>query len=373
MFRIAPRATVLASGIAVLASTGAVPASDQSTYVFSSWQAGAVGNCFVTEKHVTADCEPAPGVNGRIPPALFVEKYLNDQVIPEAPAGKRVSVMIKLKEPPRGLPPTAAEATVTELHLHDLQRQYYPRAAFAAKLEGRASADCNVRDDGQLDNCWVTDETPANAGFGEATLNVINLIKLASPLPADRKRSFDMAWQLPVPADQVFVNCLITSDYMTSDCTTDPDPDYPGAAQAVLNVLTNQPLHLSGAPAGQRIEIALIRSELGKPQSIGGHGYETTPSKPVRLTALNGNDVLYYYPPLSIRLSETGYTDVKCKVTDDGRLNECWVAYNQNKWDRLGHAHLRLTEIVRMQPPTANAPSYDQRQYAFRVAWTLSQ
>jgi hypothetical protein len=372
MFRMALRITSLAIGIAALASTGAVLASDQSTYVFSSWQAGAVGNCLVTDKHMTADCESAPGVNGYRPPAQFAEIYLNNQMIPGAPVGKRAAVMIKLREPLRGQPPDAAQTAITEVHLHDLQRQFYPHAALAAKLEGRASADCIVRDNGQLDTCWIADETPAGAGFGEATLNVINLMKLTSPLPADRKRSFDMAWRLPAPVDQVFVNCLITSDFTTRDCTTDPDPDYPGAAQAVLNSLTDQPLHLSGAPIGQRIEIALIRSELKQPQTIGGRDPETAPYKPVRLTALNANDVLYYYPPLSVRLAETGYTDVKCKVTDDGRLNECWISNNPNKSDRLGHAHLRLTEIVRMQPPAANSPIYDRRSYAFRVAWALN-
>jgi outer membrane biosynthesis protein TonB len=254
-----------------------------------------------------------------------------------------------------------------------LQRQYYPHAALAANLEGNASADCTVRDDGQLDNCWITNESPADAGFGEATLNVINLIKLTSPLPADRKRSFNMAWRLPGPTDQVFVNCLITPNFSTSDCTTDPDPDYPGAAQTVLNSLTSQPLRLFGAPIGQRIEIALIRSELRMPQTAGGNKSEAAPYKPARLTALNSDDVLYYYPAISIRLAETGHTDVQCKVTDDGRLNECWVAFNEKKSDRLGHAHLRLTEIIRMQPPTANSPDYDRRLYSFRVAWALSQ
>jgi hypothetical protein len=371
MFRTTIRTTALAIGIAGLAASGAALALDQLNYVFSSWQAGAVGNCFVTEKHVTADCEPAPGLNGYLPPAQFVETYLNNQMIPDAPVGKRLSVMIKLKEPVRGLPPDAAQAVITELHLHDLQRQYYPRAAFAAKLEGKVSADCIVRDNGQLDSCWVTDETPADTGFGEATLNVINLMKLASPLPADRKQTFDMAWRLPGPAEQVFANCLITSDSMTSACTTDPDPDYPGAAQSILTSLTNRPIHLLSAPIGQRIEIALIRSELGKPQFVGSHGPESAPYKPVRLTALDANDILYYYPPISIRLAETGYTDVRCKITDDGRLNECWIAHNQNNSDRLGHAHLRLTEIIRMQPPAANSPVYDQRLYMFRVAWAL--
>lgn len=370
MFRKAFCATTLALSVGVVASTGGAFASDQATYVLSSWGPGSVGNCLVDEKHTTTDCEAATGLNGSRLSAQFVETYLNNKVLPDVPVGKRLWVMIKLREPVRGLPPDTAQPAVTALHLQDLQRQYYPRAALSAKLEGRASADCDVLENGQLDNCWVTDEMPAASGFGEATLKLINLMKLTSPLPVDRKQHFDLTWQLPGPADQVFVDCLITSDLMTSDCTTDPDPDFPGAAQAVLNSLASQPLHLLGAPAGQRLEIALLRSELGKAQSTG-HGSATTPYRPVHLTALNANDVLYYYPPISVRLAEMGHTVVRCKVTDDGRLNECWIA--GGSFARLGLAHLRLTEIVRMQPPDASAPAYDQRLYAFQVTWTLNQ
>lgn len=364
--------SAFAMGLTLLASTGAVQGSDQSGYVFTSWQAGAVGTCVITDKHVTANCEAAPGLNGYIPPAPFVEKYLNGLVILNAPVGKRVSVLLKLREPAVGLPPDVADSATTELHLKDLQRQYYPRAAMAAKLNGQASADCTVLKNGKLDNCWITSETPTGAGFSAATLNVINLMQLTSPLPSDFKRSFVMTWQLPGPPDQVFVTCDISSEYVTRDCKTDPEPDYPEADHAVLNSLSRKPLHLPGAPVGQRVEIALIRSELDKPQIVGSHEAATAPYKPVHLNALNAQDVLYYYPPISIRLAETGYTDVKCKVTDDGRLNECWVANNSAKSDRLGHAHLRLTEMIRMQPPTADSPVYDSRQYAFRVSWSLS-
>ena len=81
--------------------------------------------------------------------------------------------------------------------------------------------------------------------------------------------------------------------------------------------------------------------------------------------------MLYYYPPISIRLAQTGVTIVRCKVTDDGRLNECWVRYNQTNANGPAHAHLRLTEMVRMQPPAATAPPYDSRVYEFAVNWTL--
>lgn len=363
------------ASVCVLALSLAQPSFSESldkpVYVFSSWQAGAVGDCRVTDKHRTADCEGAPGANGRLPTTQYTETYLNNQDVPGAPVGEHIQIMVKLREPVQGTPPSAADAEVTEIHQRDLQRQYYPRAALEQKLEGKASVDCTVRDNGQLDTCWVKDEMPIGSGFGGATLNLINLMKLASPLPADRKQSFDMTWDLPKPADQVLVNCAISPDYLTGDCTTDPDVDFPGSAQAVLDSLEKKPLHLLGAPIGQRIEIALLRSELEVQQSTKTMEPETSAYKPVRLTALNADDVLYYYPSISVRLTETGSTDVQCKVTDDGRLNECWAIRNQSSFDRLARAHLGLTEIVKMQPPTVTSPGYDRRLYTFRINWTL--
>jgi hypothetical protein len=343
----------------------------QPLYVFSSWQAGAVGNCRITDKHKTTDCDAVPGPNGVALSDKFVDTYLNNQDIPDAPIGKRVTVMIKLKESARGAPPDAAQTDVTESHQRELQRQYYPRAALAEKLEGKASADCTVREDGQLDDCWITDEEPAGAGFGGATLNLINLMKLASPLPASRRQSFTISWSLPGPSDQAFVNCLITPELLTSACTTDPDVDYPGAAQDVLSALADKPLHMPNAPAGQRIEIALMRAELKIPQSVGTPEPVSAPYKAVRVTPLTAGNVLYYYPPISIRLEQGGNTDAQCKVADDGSLNECWIVSNQSGAERLGHAHLRLTGIVKMQPPTASSPPYDQRLYTFRIAWSV--
>ena len=136
--------------------------------------------------------------------------------------------MFKLKGDVRGQPPTSAEATATELHMEDLKRRFYPQPARAAKVEGHASANCSVLDDGQLDNCWVTNEAPADAGFGEATLQILNLVKLTSPLPDEREEIFNVAWKLPAPAEQVFVNCLIAArKSTTSDCRTDTNRTIP--------------------------------------------------------------------------------------------------------------------------------------------------
>src|SRR5262249_20580533 len=159
-----------------------------------------------------------------------------------------VQILVKLREPARGVPPAAADAEVTEIHQRDLQRRYYPRAALERKLEGKASVDCIVRDNGQLDTCWVKEEMPAGSGFGGATLNLVNPMTLVSALPTDRKQSFEMTWHLPEPAEQVLVYCLITQESLTSGCTTDPDKDFPGAAQTVLDSLKKKPLHLLGAP-----------------------------------------------------------------------------------------------------------------------------
>jgi periplasmic protein TonB len=52
----------------------------------------------------------------------------------------------------------------------------YPPVARAAKVEGRASIRCTIDNDGRLQNCSVTSETPAGHGFGEAALKLSHLM-----------------------------------------------------------------------------------------------------------------------------------------------------------------------------------------------------
>lgn len=56
----------------------------------------------------------------------------------------------------------------------------YPVAAQRANVEGVAAMACKATADGHLTNCTVTRQYPASAGFGEATLKLAPLFRMAT-------------------------------------------------------------------------------------------------------------------------------------------------------------------------------------------------
>ena len=59
----------------------------------------------------------------------------------------------------------------------------YPAAALARRLDGRVVMACRVQADGRLSGCKVLSESPVEAGFGPAVLQVADRFKMA---PTDR-------------------------------------------------------------------------------------------------------------------------------------------------------------------------------------------
>jgi periplasmic protein TonB len=56
--------------------------------------------------------------------------------------------------------------------------RYYPQAAQAENVEGRATIECNVTAAGVLAACKVLSEEPAGYGFGESALQMAPLFKM---------------------------------------------------------------------------------------------------------------------------------------------------------------------------------------------------
>ena len=56
--------------------------------------------------------------------------------------------------------------------------KYYPDRATRMNIEGRAMLACTVNARGTLDACTVTEETPAEAGFGDAAMKLSKLFKM---------------------------------------------------------------------------------------------------------------------------------------------------------------------------------------------------
>jgi protein TonB len=54
----------------------------------------------------------------------------------------------------------------------------YPREARQHDVSGRAVVSCKVTEKGRLTDCEVLEETPANAGFGEAALELTPLFQM---------------------------------------------------------------------------------------------------------------------------------------------------------------------------------------------------
>ena len=59
----------------------------------------------------------------------------------------------------------------------DLNKNYPDRAQRMEKT-GRVSLNCQVKDDGTLENCSIGNENPTGYGFGEAAMKMVNLFKM---------------------------------------------------------------------------------------------------------------------------------------------------------------------------------------------------
>ena len=70
----------------------------------------------------------------------------------------------------------------------DLER-YYPQRARDQEVDGRATIECTVTANGSLTSCSVVSESPAGAGFGEAT------VRAASKFKMRRRRWTEPRWK----------------------------------------------------------------------------------------------------------------------------------------------------------------------------------
>jgi len=115
---------------------------------------------------------------------------------------------------------------------------YYPKAAAAANIEGKATLHCRVTEAGALSDCTVSEEDPLDQGFGAAAMNLAPLFKMRPmtrdgvPVPGG-KINIPIRFQLPkgpaLPSLVVATRC-----YGFAAAAAERDPASADAQLAVL-------------------------------------------------------------------------------------------------------------------------------------------
>ena len=67
---------------------------------------------------------------------------------------------------------------------NDDMQEYYPDRALRMNQGGSATVQCTVTKSGALTGCSILSETPADFGFGQATLSVTHIWKIR-PMSVD--------------------------------------------------------------------------------------------------------------------------------------------------------------------------------------------
>jgi hypothetical protein len=328
-----------------------------------------VADCLVGRTHATKDCRTQfPQIDQPFLKALAA----HPRTLPDAPVGQRVWLLARRDRPSPPAPP--APATPDDSYLMgDAQRAVFPPDALALRITAQVALSCRIADDGWLDDCWTRQDGPeAKLGFDKATVQLARQLRFTAPLPADRRTVLTIDWSppsLPRPSQQVLADCRVGPGGATEDCRIPEDPYHPEAAKAAMAELAAHPQVLKGAPEGQRVTLGLLRSEFGKTNTLG-RGPPDRAYKPV-LIPQGDIGMSRYYPERALRMGQSGRSAVRCKVTDEGKLNACFVVSETPDGWGFGLAELRLTALLRVTPPTAASPPYDERSFVLPMNWNL--
>jgi hypothetical protein len=66
-----------------------------------------------------------------------------------------------------------------------------------------------------------------------------------------------------------------------------------------------------------------------------------------------------------------GRSMMRCKITDEGRLNECVALSEAPAGMGFGEAELRAAREFRAIRPASGAPIYSQREVLLPMTWSL--
>ena len=211
--------------------------------------------------------------------------------------------------------------------------RFYPKAASAKGVSGRAILDCDISTAGLLEHCRVADESPIGQGFGDAALQLSTIFRIeptSVPSQLERRR-------------------LVTP---------------------VIFALPGRPQPEGGFRAGDGawlMKIGVDKGSVGarscpaqdKPDQLcSDHQivWAKAPSLMDTLPALDGVDM------------ETGVSVMLCGVGGDGALKECGVTREATPAART--AMLSLAPMFVAPPRAADGQVVGDGMIAMRFDWS---
>jgi TonB family protein len=118
-------------------------------------------------------------------------------------AALAMALLLQAAPPPQRPPPSTSDMPGWSKSPgpEDMTRAY-PQEAGRVNLAGSATLECTVGAEGELQDCVASGETPAGAGFGEASLAVASKFRMPTKSPsgaqtAGRTVRFPIQWMKP--------------------------------------------------------------------------------------------------------------------------------------------------------------------------------
>jgi TonB family protein len=206
-------------------------------------------------------------------------------------------IVLAYAEPPAAIAPAPPRPSVitqpdwvAKPNLEDL-RTLYPPEALKNRVEGRAIIHCDVNAEGALVACSVVKEDPLDLGFGDAAMRMANLFRM-------RPQTRD---GLPTSGGKVNIPILFTLPPPTTATNGGSPPQTP-------------------APDWRR--------------------------KPT------GENLAQVYPAHAARANIEGRGIIRCEVTAEGTLTNCFVLAEGPSGEGFGEAALKLAKYFVMRPMT---------------------
>jgi len=146
--------------------------------------------------------------------------------------------------------------------------------------------------------------------------------------------------------------------------------------KAFIDVETEDPDYLVGAPPGAKVAVMIRRSMAGQLDGTNP-GRVPAPLPPVSASVVAPDwavmpkplDINNYFPERAQRTAVSGAAAVQCTVGPKGDLLGCWVAAESPLGMGFGFAALKLSTVVQMKPAAKDGSPTAGRAYTLYAAF----